>query len=63
MPRLLLICLFAVVTNTSHAGNIDPDSTIGKALNNASQDFITCAGLYAVISSAAERLMAQMLPN
>ncbi len=39
----------------AYAGDIDPDSEMGKAFNNASSEYITCASFYAVLGEAAKR--------
>lgn len=46
---LLLFSIYA------YAGDIDPDSEMGKAFNTESHELVTCASYYAVLSEAAKR--------
>lgn len=54
MKKLFQITIFLCPFYT-YAGDIDPDSAMGKAFNNASSEFVTCASFYAVLGEAAKR--------
>lgn len=48
----IVLILFPIYT---YAGDVDPDSEMGKAFNTESHEFVSCASYYAVLSEAAKR--------
>ena len=54
MKKLLQIVLI-LFPIYAYAGDVDPDSEMGKAFNNASNEYVTCASYYAVLTEAAKR--------